>query len=320
MEEVNHVHEEHKPHEHHGHHHDHVKVLSSLSNIFIICIVLNVIYVFIEASVGFFENSLGLLSDAGHNLGDVFSLLLALIALHLAKISNNKRFTYGYKKSTILISLLNAIILLVAVGAIVVESINKLRNPEPIDGSVISWTAGAGIIVNGLTTLLLMKSQKHDLNVRGAFLHMAADTLVSVGVVVSGLVIMYTGFYLIDPIISLVIAGIILISTIHLLMESLRLSLDGVPETIRIEEVKEVLEAQPHVLNVHHLHIWAISTTDVALTAHVVIDDLSGMEDVKDALKTVLREKGINHSTLEMESTGTHCHESSLIINSNEGK
>ena len=261
MEEVKHVHEGHESHEHHGHHHDHVKVLSSLSNIFIICIVLNIIYVFIEASVGFFENSLGLLSDAGHNLGDVFSLLLALIAFHLAKISNNKRFTYGYKKSTILISLLNAIILLVAVGAIVVESVNKLRNPVAIDGSVISWTAGAGIIVNGLTTLLLMKRQKHDLNVRGAFLHMAADTLVSVGVVISGIIITYTGFYLIDPIISLVIAGIILISTIHLLMESLRLSLDAVPETIRIEEVKESLEAQPHVFNVHHLHIWAISTT-----------------------------------------------------------
>ena len=318
MEEVKHVHEGHESHEHHGHHHDHVKVLSSLSNIFIICIVLNIIYVFIEASVGFFENSLGLLSDAGHNLGDVFSLLLALIAFHLAKISNNKRFTYGYKKSTILISLLNAIILLVAVGAIVVESVNKLRNPVAIDGSVISWTAGAGIIVNGLTTLLLMKSQKHDLNVRGAFLHMAADTLVSVGVVISGIIITYTGFYLIDPIISLVIAGIILISTIHLLMESLRLSLDAVPETIRIEEVKESLEAQPHVLNVHHSHIWAISTTDVALTAHIVIDDLSGMEDVKDALKSLLVEKGINHSTLEMESPEAHCRESSMIINKKE--
>lgn len=318
MEEVKHIHEGHESHEHHGHHHDHVKVLSSLSNIFIICIVLNIIYVFIEASVGFFENSLGLLSDAGHNLGDVFSLLLALIAFHLAKISNNKRFTYGYKKSTILISLLNAIILLVAVGAIVVESVNKLRNPVAIDGSVISWTAGAGIIVNGLTTLLLMKSQKHDLNVRGAFLHMAADTLVSVGVVISGIIITYTGFYLIDPIISLVIAGIILISTIHLLMESLRLSLDAVPETIRIEEVKESLEAQPHVLNVHHLHIWAISTTDVALTAHIVIDDLSGMEDVKDALKSLLVEKGINHSTLEMESPEAHCRESSMIINKKE--
>ena len=147
---------------------------------------------------------------------------------------------------------------------------------------------------------------------------MAADTLVSVGVVISGIIITYTGFYLIDPIISLVIAGIILISTIHLLMESLRLSLDAVPETIRIEEVKESLEAQPHVLNVHHLHIWAISTTDVALTAHIVIDDLSGMEDVKDALKSLLVEKGINHSTLEMESPEAHCRESSMIINKKE--
>lgn len=318
MEEVNHVHEGHESHSHHGHHHEHVKVLSSLSNIFIICIVLNIIYVFIEATVGFYEHSLGLLSDAGHNLGDVFSLLLALIAFHLAKISNNKRFTYGYKKSTILISLLNAIILLVAVGAIVVESINKLRNPVPIDGSVISWTAGAGIIVNGLTTLLLMKSQKHDLNVRGAFLHMAADTLVSVGVVISGLIIMYTGFYLIDPIISLVIAGIILVSTIHLLIESLRLSLDGVPEAIRIEEVKELLEKEDHVINAHHLHIWAISTTDVALTAHILIDDISQMEDVKVGLKTLLAQKGINHSTLEIESCDTQCTESSMIINNKE--
>ena len=178
-------------HEHHTHGHEHR--IGSLNGIFIVSIVLNLLFVVVEAAVGFHENSLGLLSDAGHNLGDVFSLLLALLAFKLAKIHSTKRFTYGYRKSTVLVSLLNAIILLAAVGAIILESIHKFNDPVPVNGAAVSWTAGAGILVNGLTAWLLMKSQKDDLNVRGAFLHMAADTLVSVGVVISGIAISLTG-------------------------------------------------------------------------------------------------------------------------------
>lgn len=182
-------------------------------------IVLNLLFVFVEAGVGLVSNSLGLLSDAGHNLGDVFTLLLALFAFELAKIRPARNYTYGYKKGTVLISLLNAIILLIAVGAIIVESIHKFSNPVPVNGVAVSWTAGVGIVVNGLTAWLLMRQRKNDLNTEGAFLHMAADTLVSIGVVISGIVIAITGWNIIDPIISLVIVVIILISTWHLLSQ-----------------------------------------------------------------------------------------------------
>ena len=181
---------------HHSHEHHHE--VTSLNTIFILCIVINLIFVLIEAGAGFIYNSLGLLSDAGHNLSDVFSLLLSLFAFRMSLHRGNRHFTYGYKKSTVLVSLVNAIILLIAVGAIVIESIYKLKYPEATSGKAISWTAGIGILVNGITAWLLMKNQKHDLNVRGAFLHMAMDTLVSVGVVISGFVIIYTGYTVID--------------------------------------------------------------------------------------------------------------------------
>lgn len=281
--------------------------LQSLNTIFVVCIAVNLLFVIIEAGIGFFANSLSLLSDAGHNLSDVFSLLLVLIAFRLAKIHPNANYTFGYKKSTVLISLLNAIILLVAVVLIVVESIYKFQNPTSVDGATISWTAGIGIIINGLTAVMLMRSQKTDLNVRGAYLHMVADTLVSVGVVVSGLVISLTGWYVVDPIVSLVIAVVILVSTWRLLSDSLRLSLDGMPEGISLEQATDLLRNHENVVDVHHVHIWAISTTDNALTAHVVVDSIEAMEATKKDLKQALRQMGIGHSTLEFETTSTHC-------------
>lgn len=281
--------------------------LQSLNTIFVVCIAVNLLFVVIEAGIGFFANSLSLLSDAGHNLSDVFSLLLVLIAFRLAKIHPNANYTFGYKKSTVLISLLNAIILLVAVGLIVVESIYKFQNPTSVDGSTISWTAGIGIIINGLTAVMLMRSQKTDLNVRGAYLHMVADTLVSVGVVVSGLVISMTGWYVVDPIVSLVIAVVILVSTWRLLSDSLRLSLDGMPEGISLEQATDLLRNHENVVDVHHVHIWAISTTDNALTAHVVVNNIEAMEATKNDLKQALRQMGIGHSTLEFETTSAHC-------------
>lgn len=297
----------HQHHHEHGHHH--VAALQSLNVVFVISIILNLVFVCVEAVVGLIYNSLGLLSDAGHNLSDVFSLLLALIAFRLARLPRTGKYTYGYKKSTILISLLNAIILVVAVIVIVWESVEKIAHPSPINGWAISWTAGIGIVVNGLTAWLLMKNQKHDLNVRGAFLHMAADTLVSVGVVVSGVVISLTGWSIIDPIISLVIVVIILISTWRLLSESLRLSMDGVPEHIDIQDVENKIGNIGNVAGVHHLHIWAISTTEIALTAHVVLKDLSRMETTKHDIKQCLEQLGIRHSTLEMETAGSECQE-----------
>ena len=268
---------------------------------------MNLLFVGVEAGVGFWQDSLSLLSDAGHNLSDVFSLVLVVVGLHLAQVHSNEHYTYGYKKSTILISLANAILLLVAVGVILAESIHKLREPAAIDGTVISWTAGVGILINGLTTLLLMRGQKGDINIRGAFLHMAADTLVSIGVVISGIVIKHTGWFIIDPIISMVIAIVILVSTWELLRDSMRLALDGVPEGIEVDEVTELMRDTNHVTDVHHLHIWAMSTTENALTAHVVIDEEHEASGVRKALKDTLRAKGITHATIEIESSNDCC-------------
>lgn len=295
-------------HHHHHHHHHHIEVGSDTTRLFVFCILLNLLFVGVEAGVGLWQHSLSLLSDAGHNLSDVFSLVLVLVALRLSKVKSNRHFTYGYKKSTVLISLLNAIILLIAVGAIIIESIHKFTEPAEVNGAVISWTAGAGIIINGLTALLLMRSQKSDLNVRGAYLHMVADTLVSVGVVISGIVISVTGWNVIDPIVSLLIAIVILFSTWNLLADSLRLSLDGLPEGINLDEIDEKLKSDSHVIDVHHVHVWAISTTENALTAHIVIDDIGYMEEVKERLKTILDHHHIAHSTLEFETRESHCH------------
>ena len=304
-------HQHHDHHGHHHHHHEHVHHITSLNGIFVFSIVLNLLFVVIEAGVGLYEGSLSLLSDAGHNLSDVFSLVLVLVAFKLAKIHSNSHYTYGYKKSTVLISLLNAIILLIAVGAIIIESIHKFYEPAELNGAAISWTAGVGILINGLTTVLLMKGQKNDLNVRGAFLHMAADTLVSVGVVISGILITFTGWTVIDPIVSLVIAAVILVSTWNLLSGSLRLSLDGMPEGQSLEQISSLLCDHSHVVDVHHVHVWAISTTDNALTAHIVIDDVAALHEVKEHLKHELSEHGICHSTLEMELPGEQCHDDS---------
>lgn len=282
---------------------------SSLNRIFIVCIVLNLLFVGVEAVVGLFYNSLGLLSDAGHNLSDVFSLLLALVAFRLAKWPVSQHFTYGYKKSTILISLVNAVILLVAVGAIVIESAYRLRHPQPVSGLAIGWTAGVGIVVNGLTTWLLMRDRKRDLNVHGAYLHMLMDTLVSVGVVISGVIIGYTGWVWVDSAVSLAIALVILVSTFNLLRESLYLSIDAVPSSVDLERLRTRLDAVPALRGWHHLHVWAISTTENAATLHVVVDSLEEMAGVKRELKALFHAEGIGHCTIEFETPGAPCDE-----------
>ncbi len=279
-----------------------------MNKVLLFSILLNLAFVVAEALMGLWVNSLSLLSDAGHNLSDVFSLVLVMIAFRLSKVKSNKTFTYGYKKSTILISLLNAIILLVAVGIIITESVHKLQSPAEINGAAVSWTAAVGIVINGLTVLLLMKGQQNDLNVRGAFLHMVADTLVSVGVLVSGFVITATGWTLIDPILGMAIAVVILVSTWSLLSKSLRLSLDGIPEGVDIDRIGQTMSEVPHVREAHHIHVWAISTTENALTAHVVIDEIARLEDIKEEIRHRLSHCGIAHATLEIETTDSHCH------------
>ena len=270
--------------------------------IFIYCMVLNLLFVGIETVVGLYYNSVGLLSDAGHNLSDVFSLLLVLLAFRMTKSNRNEHFTYGYQKGSILISLINTLILFVAVGIIIVESVYRLRYPMPVSGAVVSWTACVGILVNGITTLLLMKGRNNDLNMKGAFLHMLTDTLVSVGVVFSGMLISWKNWVWADPVISLVIALVILISTTKLLKDSLCLSLDGVPNTVKLSEIREVLDQTPEISNWHHLHVWAISTTEIAATFHVVLKDLEQITLVKNDLKRRLKDKGISHCTIECDS------------------
>ena len=300
------------------HHHHHHEMTATAGRALIIGIVLNLLFVVIEVVMGLAYNSLGLLSDAGHNLSDVFGLILAFLAFKLAQVAPNRRYTYGYRKSTILVSLANAIILLLAVGAIILESVRKLQAPEPVDGAAISWTAGAGIVVNGLTAWMLMSGRKDDLNMKGAFLHMVADTLVSIGVLLSGIVISYTGFTIIDPIISLVIAVVILFSTWSLLTDSVRLSMDGVPRNVDMDAESRALVAEDGVISVHHLHVWAMSTTENALTAHIVVRDMSGMEELKHRIKERLAHEGIAHATLEFETGDASCHEKSCDCHGGE--
>ena len=296
-------------HHHHHHHHDHTTVITSLNKSFLIGIGLNIAFVIAEFSIGIYYNSLGLISDAGHNLSDVASLILAMLAFRLAQIAPNGKYTYGYKKSTVLVSLLNAIILLIAVGVILGESLGKLFNPQPVEGVPIAWTAGVGVFINGITAWLFMKDKDKDLNVKGAYMHMAADALVSVGVVFSGILISYTGWSIIDPLIGIVIACIIIYSTWSLLHDSIRLSLDGVPVGTDGEKIREQIMEVADVVECHHLHIWAISTTETALTAHIVIENFSVLEVVKKEVKTILFNSGIKHVTLEFEDVENSCAE-----------
>ena len=301
----------HTHHEHHfaGHSHNHHHTahdVKEMGSIYVVAIVINLLFVAAEAVAGFVGHSMGLLSDAGHNLSDVFCLLLAMVALRLSRSHATRRYTYGYRKGSVLIALLNAIILLVAVGGIVVESVHKFSHPSAVNGVLVTWTATAAIVVNGLTAWMLSRRQ-HDINTRGAFLHMLADTLVSAGVVVSGIVISYTGWSIIDPIVGLVIAMVILVSTWKLLAESLRMSIDAVPEGIEPTELVALMEGTEGVVEVHHLHVWPLSTTETALTAHVVIADCQQMDEITHRLKGQLNAHGIVHSTLELETTTTHC-------------
>lgn len=291
----------------HNHSHNHSVNVTSLNRAFIIGITLNLLFVITEFGVGLWSNSLALLSDAGHNLTDVVSLVLALIAFRLTKVKANNKYTYGYKKSTILVSLLNAVILLIAVGAIIVESIEKLQSPSEVSGSTIAWVAGVGVFINGFTAYLFMKDKDRDLNVKGAYLHMAADALVSVGVVISGLIINRTGYYIIDPIIGIIVAIVILCSTWRLLHDSIRLSLDGVPVDIDTNHIKEIIKETPGVEEIHHIHIWGISTTEIALTAHLLVKSYANMDEIKQEVRQRLSHEGITHATLEFETNREQC-------------
>jgi cobalt-zinc-cadmium efflux system protein len=268
---------------------------------FAIGIALNLAFVAIEAGYGFWADSMALLSDAGHNLSDVLGLAIAWGAALLARRRPTERFTYGLRSSSILAALFNALLLLVAVGGIVWESVERLIEPAPVAALTMMAVAAIGILVNGFTAFLFMSGQ-HDLNIRGAFLHMVADAAVSLGVVLGGLAILWTGANWIDPVLSLVIAAVIVWGTWGLLKQSLALSLHGVPRGIAVPEVRKALEALPGVARVHHLHVWAVSTTEAALTAHLVMPDgHPGDRFLAEAQQELKARFGIGHSTLQIE-------------------
>jgi cobalt-zinc-cadmium efflux system protein len=300
----------------HGHHHDHTPKLDHLNTAFIVGIVLNLAFVIIEAIVGFAQHSLSLLTDAGHNLSDVASLALALLAFKLSKMRASNTYTYGYRRSTIVVSLLNAVILVAAVGIIAYEAILRIGHPEPISGITVAWVAFAGIAVNGVTAWLFMKDKEKDLNVKGAYMHMAVDALVSLGVVVSGIVIYFTKWYWIDSAVSLIIVVVIIAGTWQLLMDSIRLEFDGVPKQMDVEKVKAELLKAKGVKDVHHLHIWALSTTENALTAHIVVDaeSMNNFNNVKKDLRHRLEHLEIQHSTFEPELAEDQCNQTECIL------
>ncbi|MEO8885247.1 MAG: cation diffusion facilitator family transporter [Mucilaginibacter sp.] len=297
-------------HDHsHHHHHDHAPKLDHLNTAFIVGIILNSAFVIIEVIAGFITGSLSLLTDAGHNLSDVASLALALLAFKLTKVSSNKQYTFGYKRSTIIVSFFNALILFVSVGFIVYEAVTRFMKPEIVEGATMAWVAFIGIAVNGFTAWLFVKDKHSDLNAQGAYLHMAMDAIVSAGVVVSGLIIYFTHLYWIDSAVSIIIAVVILQGTWSLLKDSLRLEMDGVPKDMNLESVKEELLKAKGIVGVHHVHVWALSTTENALTAHLVLDaeSLPVFDKIKQDLRHRLQHMDINHSTFEPEFVDENC-------------
>lgn len=279
---------------------------------FAIGIVLNVIFIVIEVIYGLSANSSALLADAGHNASDVLSLFFAWGAAWIALKKPSGKYTYGLRRTTILVSLLNAVMLLIAVVFITIEAIEKIHNPSEIAGGTVMIVAGIGVIINGITALLFMKGQKEDLNIKGAFLHMAADAGVSLGVVIGSLLIMMFNILWIDPVMSFIIVAVIVYGTWGLLVDSLNLALDAVPKDIDIEKVRSYLDSVKGVEGVHELHIWAMSTTQVALTAHLVVPGGHPGGTTNDEFIMGIREElekkfGISHTTLQVEKSFNEC-------------
>jgi cobalt-zinc-cadmium efflux system protein len=293
------------PHDHshsHSHDHGHTHAPASFGSAFAIGMVLNVGFVVAEVVFGFLANSMSLLADAGHNLSDVLGLMLAWAAATMASKAPSPRFTYGLKKAPILAALANSLLLLIAVGAIGAEAVRRLFHPSATEGGMVTIVAGAGIVVNGLTALLFARGREHDINIRGAYLHMAADALVSLAVVVAGLVILWTGQEWVDPAMSLAVAVVILWSSIGLLRESVWMSLAGVPSGINADEVEMSLAELDGVDAVHDLHIWPLSTTETALTAHIVTAQADYPDALLESARRLLHDRfHIEHCTIQVE-------------------
>jgi cobalt-zinc-cadmium efflux system protein len=299
--------ESHHHHHHAGHHH---AAPADHSRAFMLAIALNTGFVIIEFAYGFLAHSTALMADAGHNLSDVLGLLLAWGAAFLSKTQPVGRYTYGLRSTSILAALVNAMLLLLACGAIALQALQRFFEPAEVAGLTVSAVAAVGLFINGFSAWLFMAGSKHDLNLRGAFLHMAFDAAVSLGVVVTGLAMFMTGWYWLDPVISLVIVSVVLAGTWGLLRDAIRLSLSAVPAHIDIEAVQAFLNALPDVADVQDLHIWGMSTTESALTAHLVMPGGYPGDAFLDHVSAELKSHyAIQHSTLQIKqkTTGTAC-------------
>lgn len=315
MAEAHHHHDHDHAHEHdtHGHHHGHghSHAPKNFGRAFLIGIVLNTGFVVVEAAYGFLSGSLALIADAGHNLSDVLGLVMAWGASILAKKPPSTRFTYGLRSSTILAALMNAVVLLIAIGGIAWEAIQRFGEPAPMDSETVIAVALVGVVINTATALMFMSGRKEDLNVRGAFLHMAADAAITLGVVLAAIVILFTGWYWLDPAMSLIIAILIVYGTWDLLRSSLNLALHAVPEGIDAQAVHDYLSSLEGVSEVHDLHIWGMSTTETALTAHLVFPaGHPGDAVLGEICGTLHRRFAIGHSTIQIEmgDAADSCH------------
>lgn len=299
----------HHHHDHgHGHGHHHHGDPVNHGRAFAIAIVLNAIFVAVEFGYGFLANSTALMADAGHNLSDVLGLMLAWGAAILAKREPSRRYTYGLRSSSMLASLFNGMLLMAACGAIAFEAVLQLIHPEPVHGQTVSVVAAIGIAINGFSAWLFMAGSKDDINIRGAYLHLAADAAISLGVLISGLAVAYTGWSWLDPVVSLGIVVLIVLSTWSLLKESLRMMMAAVPDKVDAAKVEQFLRGQAGVTEVHDLHIWSMSTTETALTAHLVMPGGYVGDAAMDDIARRLRDDfSVHHSTLQMEQ-GTTSH------------
>jgi cobalt-zinc-cadmium efflux system protein len=301
-------HDDHDHHHGHAHGHGHSHAPASFGAAFAIGTALNLGFVIIEAIYGVLSDSVALLADAGHNLSDVLGLVMAWVAMSLSRRQPSARFTYGLRSSSILAALFNALFLLVSIGGITWEALRRLENPPAVAGTTVMVVAAIGVVINAATAILFMSGRKGDLNIRGAYLHMAADAAISAGVVVSGGMILATGWYWLDPVVSLVVSAIIVYGTWGLLKDSVHMSFDAVPAGIDPEQVKSHLASRPGVAAVHDLHIWAISTTETALTAHLVMPAGHPGDPALEAIAHDLQHDfGIGHATMQVETSGAQC-------------
>ncbi|MFN8473704.1 MAG: cation diffusion facilitator family transporter [Anaerolineae bacterium] len=285
-----------------AHQHDHSHARKDFGRAFAIGVALNLGFVIVEVWYGVVSQSLALVADAGHNLSDVLALLLAWGASILVRRIPTTKHTYGMRSTSILAALVNAVLLLLAMAVVAWEAIQRLMNPAPVEGQTIIWVATLGIIINTATALMFMSGRHRDLNIRGAFMHMAADAGVSLGVVLAGIAIVYTGWEWLDPVVSLVIAGVVVVGTWGLLKDSVNMALDAVPEGIEPGDVRAYLEGLPGVCEVHDLHIWPMSTTETALTAHLVIPNYGPSDALLNEVAHQLHDRfGIEHTTIQIE-------------------